>query len=403
MRGITKPNKTIVYILGAGASAEDGAPVITEMLDKAFHNFGGESGIPGMRLMGITDEKDELDIFKSVFELADHFYGLGLVHAMDNLYQTLILPGHINFDVEDFFTRIDNMVKGKETYGLNWDKQKIAQVAKDAGFFFYRTLCLETGLDRRPKHYLAFVENALKPGIRHCIITFNYDLLLEEGLCNYDRYFNNKYKNPIFNRDYFYPKRLPWTYGVPFASISWASVPYRVGDENLADVHYFKLHGSLNWGICPVTKEITMYPAFASARVYEEFYKGYYKCHNGQHIMQPLLIPPTKSKDIDIPGLKLIWEKAAKSLTEAEEIHVIGYSLPEADTGAQELFSENITHKLKRLVLVNPNSSHREKFRTLIGRSLETSEYVSFKEYLIKEHHSTELVDKESHLAGIHN
>lgn len=388
MSNITKSNRTIVYILGAGASAEDGAPVMAELLDKAFWNFGGKLKFYNRHLIGIIDNESELNVFRSVFELIDYFYGERLVEKMEKLYEGAARPYSVGtVDIEDFFTRIDNMLKGKETYGLNWGQQKILQIAKDAGFFFYHTLCLETGLNRAvPKHYPAFVENALVSGVSHCVITFNYDMLLEKALCDMDKYFNNAYRNPVFNRNYFNPPRFPWTYGLPFVNVDWPSAPYHMKDENLAEIYYFKLHGSLNWGICPVTKGITMHAAVADAWIYRRFYQGRYKCHNGQHISQPLLIPPTRFKDLDVPGLKIAWKKAAKFLKETEEVHVIGYSLPDADTGAQELFSNNLRHNLKRLIIANPNPKHRDKFKNILGNFSELIEYDSFKKYLMDEY-----------------
>lgn len=377
-----------VYILGSGASAEDGAPFMSELVDKTFWNFGGKLTGSDINLMGTWYEEDDLTPFPPVFELMDCFYGTHLKRDMEELRKTLILPVSFpKIDIEDFFTKIDNMLKGRESYGLNWKHEDILKVSKAAGFFFYHTLCYETGRNSTPpKHYLAFVEEALKMGTKHCIITFNYDMLLEAALLNHKMYFRNEYKNPMFNRNFFPEERLPWTYGVPFKDVK-CDEKYRVEDEPKAEVYLLKMHGSFNWGLCLETKEMTMYSPVPAPWFYKEFYRNKYKCHGGSHVSQPLLIPPVREKDIDIPGLQKIWDKARSFLESAREVHIIGYSLPDVDTGAQELFSQCLKHSLTRLVLVNPNPAHRQKFKRILAcQASEIHEYNSFKEYLINEY-----------------
>src|SRR5690606_18748492 len=45
-------------------------------------------------------------------------------------------------------------------------------------------------------------------------------------------------------------------------------------------------------------------------------------------VSMPLIIPPVKNKEYNLFGslFKKIWDKAEEEISEAEEIHVIGYS-----------------------------------------------------------------------------
>ncbi len=260
------------------------------------------------RLMGAMQAERDLDSFEEAFRLIDCLCGTRLVGHLEELRQTAHVLHYLSttpeVHIEVLFTKIDNISKGCEPLPPEYDKETFEKAARDVSYFFYHTLCLETGALISPVYYAAFADLALMPGTRrHCIITFNYDMLLEKAMCNL--YVSNGISsNPIFNRNYYNPKRLPWIYDIPFSNI-FCGEPYKTGDDNDV-IHYLKLHGSFNWGLCPETKEITMYGPVAYAYQYQEFHDGKKTCCGGRHIQIPLLIPPTREKDINVPGIKTV-------------------------------------------------------------------------------------------------
>lgn len=379
-------DKTIVYVLGAGASAgaseTNGAPVMNKLTCRAFWLFGGKMEGSERQLMGPMRGDRDISSFKEAFKLIDCLCGTSLSKQLEKQYETAVTPVNVQLDIEALFTKMDNISKGNEPYPESYDRKTFKEVSGDVSFFFYHTLCHETA-QTRPVYYSAFADLALKPGKKHCIITFNYDMLLEKAMCNL--YIGNNNKNPLFNRKYYSPERLPWTYDIPFAQI-FCGEPYKVEDDTDV-IHYLKLHGSFNWGLCPETKEITMYSPVCDPYAYSRFHNGGKQCHVAKHAQEPLLIPPTREKDISVPGIRDVWAKARSFLNEASEVHVIGYSLPDADRGAHDLFSETLKHKIEKVVLVNPEKAHRDKFKKLIGKdSFKCQKYDYFKDYLVNEY-----------------
>ena len=283
--------KINLYILGAGASNPDGVPVTSELIDQAFWNFGGKYDNKDMFLMGTWDKETEvLPIVKPVLELYDKFYGTDLVEKLKNYYKDGYHPvslGIATNNIEDFFSRLYYLSKGIESYNLNLTKQEISDLSKKANYLFFHTLAHSTIGISKPKYYSTFVEKLLKRNGKHCIMSFNYDLLLEDVFTSRDYLKYDGYK-------WLYPEELKWSYCINFNNVS--GVPYDFPQEEQARILYLKLHGSLNWSFCPLTQEVSMHTLHADAWIYKRFYKEELRCRNGSHVNLPLLIPPIKIK-----------------------------------------------------------------------------------------------------------
>ena len=188
-------------------------------------------------------------------------------------------------------------------------------------------------------HYFAF-------------ITFNYDLTLDYAL-----------HHEIINFDY---------------CLS--------GGNYSGNVPLLKLHGSINWGMCEKCNKIIPF-YFNEARVSSinllDLEVFYYALGSNLHHKTccetllkgpPVLIPPTWNKTGYHEQLGNVWKRAAEELSKAENIFVIGYSLPETDSFFRYLFalgSESST-RIKRfwVFILDKTGAVEKRFRELIGRGL---------------------------------
>ena len=70
-----------------------------------------------------------------------------------------------------------------------------------------------------------------------------------------------------------------------------------------------------------------------------------------------------------------MWSRASHELSEAENIIVIGYSLPETDSFFRYLYAlgSESNARVRNFILVNPDSSGsvHSRFKNLIGRGIE--------------------------------
>lgn len=166
----------------------------------------------------------------------------------------------------------------------------------------------------------------IEPG--DTIITFNYDLLLEQGL---------------WKRGVWSPKDKCY-HGVidQHDVIDWGKVPE-------SKVNLIKLHGSINWvggsflGLLndPLTIRLT-HPIDGSP-LFEGMEVKYNREIRERYWMYPLegfVIVPTFMKTFDSQWQVQLLKNSIDAIEEANEIFILGYSFPEADAIANLILSE---------------------------------------------------------------
>jgi hypothetical protein len=148
---------------------------------------------------------------------------------------------------------------------------------------------------------------------------------------------------------------------------------------------YLKLHGSINWGSCNKCHQIIpFYVRDAHFDLWPDTQWVYYdlgsRLFSRKHCdeplkSQPVLVPPTWNKTEYHNQLASVWKRAAEELASAENVFIIGYSLPETDSFFRYLFalgSESST-RIRRFWVFNPDPDHtvEPRFRALVGRGIE--------------------------------
>lgn len=186
------------------------------------------------------------------------------------------------------------------------------------------------------------------------IITFNYDMALDFA---------------------FHDKRIPITYGLD-------------EEEDPSPVPILKLHGSLNWAFCKECKKVVsrklsehLSECVGSLHLVEipsiklqigsEIFKNFTHCGIGRSDREPIIVPPTWNKTEHHRNLSRVWSRAAQELADAENIFVIGYSLPESDSFFRNLYALGTVGPtmIDRFWVFNPSSSQDvfDRFQALLG------------------------------------
>ena len=87
----------------------------------------------------------------------------------------------------------------------------------------------------------------------------------------------------------------------------------------------------------------------------------------------PLIVPPTteKVRFFQHESLKRVWTRAVMSISEAQTIFVIGYSLPMTDLAVRLFLHEGSRGNdgKKDLYIVNPDSHVVDRYRELLGEA----------------------------------
>lgn len=86
---------------------------------------------------------------------------------------------------------------------------------------------------------------------------------------------------------------------------------------------------------------------------------------------EPVIVPPSWNKADYHAALSDVWASAAKHLSEAEHIYVIGYSLPETDSFFRHLYALGSVGStpLRKIAVFNPDSTGATnmRFQALLG------------------------------------
>ena len=228
---------------------------------------------------------------------------------------------------------------------------------------------------------------------RATILTFNYDLLLEEGIrAAFSRDFTEYAQSredtdseqeieAAFLRS---PNTALHTYSVEF---DWVKppfpqeglVPYEKND--LGRVPFLKLHGSLNWFEYTAIPDIDVSAYEGERAVLQSIKKGQVVRDNSSYrgkdigerdysqphfpedggdplFLRPLIVTPVLHKDIDSrPAIKKLWQSAHQELTGCERLVVGGYSFPPTDLHTRKLFQEAFAeHSPEEIVVINPDT-----------------------------------------------
>lgn len=234
-----------------------------------------------------------------------------------------------------------------------------------------RRILIQTTCDEIKKHLRPIKSGVHATILRNLkkqdtLITFNYDLVIEESFENADIW------NPIDG------------YGVSVSGErnDWCRnwLKTKVTDNKKvgkSHVYLLKMHGSLNWLFYNIeeTKEIGIQ---LLARPY--IVRGQGK----KAIFQKIdILAPGWNKKIDVKPYSTFWQKARTKLEDCNSLVILGYSLPETDLLAQALFAEIVrqrknmkgknTRYLNALCLVDTKMEVKEKFLKLFTPILSPS------------------------------
>ena len=331
-----------VFIFGAGASRIAGAPLMKDFLDRA------EDILNYHRRQIGSYETSFNNVFAALAELQ-------AVHAKSFLDLNNIEVIFGAFEMAQILGRLGNLEQESITGLRSSIIDLIVKTLEDSVMFEVRNGNIIT-----PSPYKDLLEiirqldNSLiagLPSLEYAFITFNYDLALDYSLTSY-----------AFTPNYCLTQKT--SPGTP----------------------YLKLHGSINWGTCSGCGKIIPYNILDATR-WDPFRLKELKHvrydlgsqirdinHCGIPIKgPPVIIPPTWNKTAPHDDLLNVWRTASRELASAENIFVIGYSMPETDLFFRYLYSLGSEGpvRIKRFCVIDPDPEVETRFRRIIGRGIE--------------------------------
>jgi hypothetical protein len=252
----------------------------------------------------------------------------------------------------------------------NMEPSLVQQLPKSLRYLIMRTLeqCLLypiTGADDQvlaPYPYTAFAEllaemQRIKEYAPVAVINFNYDLCLDYALAL---------------------QSMPVDYGLRVTRTAPGAIPH------------YKVHGSLNWFRDSATSSIhaapvrplpakTYWDRLGLDRAAErpidtmELLFGSEKWGESLH-PEPIIVPPTWNKGWYQEQLQSVWRNASDALATAENVFVIGYSLPPSDQFFKAFWSISTISDsvIDRFWLFDPSAAPGivERFSSMLGPAI---------------------------------
>ncbi len=344
----------LVFILGAGASATSGCPLMLNFLDVAqeLYTRGKLSA-------------QERESYLRVFKALDEMQGILAKANVDVRNIESVLAA---FETGKLLGRLGNLSVDEVSEAPTHMRNLIVSVIERTTKFGdgYRTLDVPGDYAR----FSAMIKSAIDAKHNVSVITFNYDVAADYGLACEG-----------FQLDY----HLRNSDAI---------------DSTRASIPMFKLHGSLNWRKCAVSDcnhieafklgEVCENPSqfiqvddarsLTTLRIHHEFFSNVNSHCMQPLIVEPLIVPPTWDKTRYYEAITPVWQGAATFLSAASHIFVCGYSFPETDVFFRYLFAvggSGPARLLKRFHVFNPSEAVGERFRSLLGPAVADRFYFS--------------------------
>lgn len=330
----------VVFILGAGASRQCGAPLMFDFLDVASN------------LLRSNEVEDKRNEFERVFAAIG---ALQVVHSKAQLDLNNIESIFTVLELGRIIQRVPGLSAAQIPEAIAALKELIVKTLEVTMKF--PTAGPYIGVPKPYEEFASLITHLYKdafPTQTASVISFNYDIAADMAM----------YRANL-GPDYVIEKPAGQNVHVPL----------------------LKLHGSLNWATEKVSRKIR--PLHLTSYFQHYQYNGYDKHSTtrvpiGSQLVEyfsryastevdpePVIVPPSWNKADYHAALSDVWASAAKHLSEAEHIYVIGYSLPETDSFFRHLYALGSVGNtpLRKIAVFNPDSSGDTdaRFRALLG------------------------------------
>lgn len=321
-----KPERDVLFVLGAGASHPDGVPLQKQIL-------------PAI-LSGERKEISESEIGK---EFSKFFFS------------NFKAGGKSYPEMEAVFGFLDYFIQQNESLNQEYPVPKIREIREYLIKLVH--FIIDQQISEESKYYHLFWRAVHRYNRNTSFITLNYDTQFEQA-------FDFLFKQSCFI-DYCisfmnyepHEKFKPFNYWVNprepvFLKEEIDPIAYKI----------IKVHGSLNWKYCNCCNQTLLTPWDRTIDLNKGKFLGYtypdkqvyeYKCPLDGTDFQTLIMPPSFVKPLYQLVISQLLNEASKEIRIAKRIVFIGYSLSNADIHIKAILKKNLSRDTE-VIVVNP-------------------------------------------------
>lgn len=176
------------------------------------------------------------------------------------------------------------------------------------------------------------------------VVTFNYDSLIERLV--------EQYLTPFLKDEI----PIPNLYQIPIANVSSRSGATLYPDPK-ETFKLLKLHGSVNWHYAGTNNPAE--PIYYTPINYSEEDRN--RIEKDKRGLIPFIIPPLTDKSAQYFNIAIQeqWRLARKAIREAENVYIIGYSLPLTDLITKSMFLEALMGGNSKIFVITKQPDER--------------------------------------------
>lgn len=312
-----------VIVLGAGASASEGAPVQKGLFAEFFRTGSGYRRNPAS--------------IERLCRFFKEFFGVDIKAPVEGIvfpsFEEVLGILEIATDRGESFKGYSAMIRSPDVQTIRED------------LIFLIALVLNRTL-MEPKGYHRTLVRRLVDEGRICstaFISLNYDILIDNALSELHPDHDLDYRVEFTN----YDRERNWM---------------RPRKERAVEL--YKLHGSLNWLYCPTCVSLTLTPREREvARLVEEPVA----CPDCGMPIVPIITPPTYLQGMENYFLLQIMRRAEVALRHVRRIIFCGYSFPDADLLVRYMFKRvemNFNPK-PEIYIINVYEGKKNEYRLI--------------------------------------
>jgi NAD-dependent SIR2 family protein deacetylase len=346
--------KNIVYFLGAGCSYNFGYPLtnqimpgILERLNKGKLFYSGyrrlpedaalekrllryiELVYPGLSLDGKA-RPEQVPNVTEIFSFVDHLC----------FYNTPHHPNLGEAGLTDFRVLLNRALGEMLQEYENWGKADTDQATLHSQF-------------------IENIRQQIKSGHAVTVITTNYDLSV-------DAFFVDEVnRNEI-------------DFGIAYRNVDSSKLVPQPAKPRL---QYYKLHGSLNWLSCSLCGQYYINPIGSIVhQAYRKQVDANNTCHcNDKMQLKTVMVPPSIVRDVRDSNLLQVWKGALESIRHANELVMIGYSMPAEDLAIKSIILRGINGRVLKtpplLDVVQYGRAAEPNYQNIFGNVFDANRY----------------------------
>ena len=314
-----------VIILGAGASASEGAPLQRDLFREYYKaRREGTLETPNYKV-----PPDLISFFKASF-------GMDLEAEVPDKDDQPTLEEVLGI-IEIALQRSESF----KSFGIMPNKPRLQRVREQLILLIGAILAVPRG--RTGSHGRMVSQIAAAGWLETTtLISLNYDIHMDNALIRARRQFG-----------------VDLDYGTDFANFDHDDDWTRPGSQSIP---LYKLHGSLNWLYCPRCTAVTLTPK--EKGILSRRGRGRCGC---KEELAPIIVPPSFFKEMSNFHLQTIWRKAEHALLSAKKIVFCGYSLPDADMHIKYMLKRaelNRSASAATIFVVNDHDTKKKEDRS---------------------------------------